>query len=67
MLFKYFDPNIKEEVDPKKIKDEQIYTKTSQTQKIIKFVSLKQKSHKETTGSSIIDLDTPVFVKSTHN
>ncbi len=41
MLFKYFDPNIKEEKDAKKIKDDQIYSKTSQTQKIIKFVSLK--------------------------
>jgi hypothetical protein len=47
LMFKYFDPNIKEESDVKKIKDEQIFAKTSQTQKIIKFVSLKQKSIKE--------------------
>jgi hypothetical protein len=61
-LFKYFDPNIREERDPKKIKDEQIFTKTSQTQKIIKFVSLKQKSAKESSGVTILDTDTPVFV-----
>lgn len=48
LLFRYFDPSIKEEKEVKKIKDEQIFTKTSQTQKIIKFVSLKQKSVKET-------------------
>jgi hypothetical protein len=47
LMFKYFDPNIKEESDVKKIKDEQIFAKTSQTQKMIKFVSLKQKSIKE--------------------
>lgn len=48
LLFKFFDPNIKEEKDVKKIKDEQIFGKTSQTQKIMKFKSLKQKSLKET-------------------
>lgn len=31
MLFKFYDPTIKEEKDPKKIKDEQIFAKTSQT------------------------------------
>ena len=67
LLFKFVDPNIKEERDPKKIKDEQIFTKTSQTQKIIKFVSLKQKALKEATGKQILDTDIPVFVGSTHN
>jgi hypothetical protein len=67
LLFKFFDPSIKEERDAKKIKDEQIYTKTSQTQKIIKFVSLKQKSSKEASGKQILDTDTPVFVAAGHN
>jgi hypothetical protein len=67
LLFKFFDPSIKEERDAKKIKDEQIYTKTSQTQKIIKFVSLKQKSSKEASGKQILDTDTPVFVAAGYN
>ena len=67
LLFKYYDPNIKEERDVKKIKDEQIFTKTSQTQKIIKFVSLKHKTLKETTGAQVLDTDTPVFVGSIYN
>jgi hypothetical protein len=66
LLFRYFDPSIKEEKDVKKIKDEQIFTKTSQTQKIIKFVSLKQKSVKETSSNHQMETDTPVFVSS-HN
>ena len=66
-MFKYFDPNIREERDPKKIKDEQIFAKTSQTQKIIKFVSLKQKSIKETSAATILDTDTPVFVGTPFN
>lgn len=66
LLFKYYDPAIKEEKDVKKIKDEQIFTKTSQTQKIIKFTSLKQKARKETSAQNPMDTDTPVFVTS-HN
>ena len=31
LMFKYYDPAIKEEKDVKKIKDEKIFTKTSQT------------------------------------
>ena len=61
LLFKYYDPAIKEEKDVKKIKDEQIFTK--KTSQIIKFTSLKQKARKET---SAMDTDTPVFVTS-HN
>ena len=67
LSFRYVDPNIKEERDPKKIKDEQIFTKTTQTQKIIKFVSLKKKSLKEESGKKILEIDTPVFVGSIHN
>lgn len=66
LMFKYYDPAIKEEKDVKKIKDEQIFTKTSQTQKIIKFTSIKQKAAKETSLLSPMDTDTPVFVTS-HN
>jgi hypothetical protein len=67
LLFKFFDPNIKEESDVKKIKDEQIFAKTSQTQKIINFVSLKQKSMKEASAVTIIDTDTAVFVGASYN
>ena len=67
LLFKFYDPNLKEEKDPKKIKDEQIFAKTSQTQKIIKFTSLKQKSIKETSVNHTLDADTPVFVGPPHN
>jgi len=31
LLFKYYDPALKEEKEVKKIKDEQIFAKTSQT------------------------------------
>ena len=31
LLFKFYDATVKEEKDPKKIKDEQIFPKTSQT------------------------------------
>ena len=64
LMFKYYDPSIKEEKDVKKIKDEQIFSKTSQTQKIMKFTSLKQKSAKETSPTNPMDTDTPVFVTS---
>ena len=67
LVFKFFDPSIKEERDVKKIKDEQIFAKTSQTQKIIKFVSLKQKSIKEASAVTILDTDTAVFVGSSFN
>lgn len=50
---------MKEEKDPKKIKDDQIFPKISQTQKIKKFTSLKTKLSKEQ-----LDTDTPVYVMS---
>ena len=31
LLFKFYDTSVKEEKEPKKIKDEQIFPKTSQT------------------------------------
>ena len=31
LLFKFYDSSIKEEIEPKKIKDEQIFPKISQT------------------------------------
>jgi len=31
ILFKFYDPNIKEEKDPKKIKDDQIFAKSTLT------------------------------------
>ena len=43
-LFKFYDANIKEEKEVKKIKDDQIYAKAQVTQKIVKFPSVKQKS-----------------------
>lgn len=52
---------MKEEKDPKKIKDEQIFPKSSQTQKIKKFTSLKQKIAKEALS---LEIDTPVYVMS---
>lgn len=41
LVFKYYDPTVKEEKDQKKIKDDQIFPKTAQTQKVKKFTSLK--------------------------
>ena len=67
MLFKFFDPALKEEKDVKKIKDDQIFAKTTTTQKIIKFTSLKQKSIKETSASHSLEVDTPVFVGPPHS
>lgn len=61
LLFKYYDSSVKEEKDPKKIKDEQIFPKSSQTQKIKKFTSLKQKIAKEALS---LEIDTPVYVMS---
>jgi len=61
LLFKYFDSTVKEEKDPKKIKDEQIFPKASSTQKIKKFTSLKGKIAKE---AFHLEIDTPVFVQS---
>eukprot|EP00347_Sterkiella_histriomuscorum_P014554 403360432 len=61
LLFKYFDATVKEEKDEKKIKDELIFPKSSQTQKIKKFTSLKQKILKE---ASSMETDTPVYVMS---
>ena len=52
---------MKEEKDEKKIKDDQIFPKTSQTQKIKKFTSLKQKIAKEANN---LEIDTPVYVNS---
>jgi hypothetical protein len=64
LLFKFYDPNIKEEKDPKKIKDDQIFAKSSLTQKIIKFNGSKLKNLKDT--NTILEIDTAVFVGS-HN
>ena len=64
LLFKFYDPNIKEEKDPKKIKDDQIFAKSSLTQKIIKFTGSKLKNLKDT--NSILETDTAVFIGS-HN
>jgi hypothetical protein len=64
LLFKFYDPNIKEEKDPKKIKDDQIFAKSSLTQKIIKFNGSKLKNLKDT--NIILETDTAVFVGS-HN
>lgn len=61
MLFKFYDASVKEEKDTKKIKDEQIFPKSSQFQKIKKFTSLKQKVLKE---SLHLEIDTPVYVNS---
>lgn len=61
LLFKYYDQSVKEEKDEKKIKDEHIFPKSSQTQKVKKFTSLKQKISKE---SSALEMDTPVYVLS---
>jgi hypothetical protein len=61
LLFKYFDVSVKEEKEPKKIKDEQIFPKTSQTQKIKKFTSLRQRVKKESLN---LEIDTPVYVMS---
>ncbi len=59
LLFKFFDASVKEEKDPKKIKDEQIFPKSSSTLKVKKFVSLKQKIAKEALN---LEIDTPVYV-----
>lgn len=59
LLFKFYDASVKEEKDPKKIKDEQIFPKVASTQKLKKFQSLKQKIAKEALN---LDLDTPVYV-----
>ena len=61
LLFKFYDPSVKEEKEPKKIKDEQIFPKISQFQKIKKFTSLKHKMQKE---QYHLELDTPVYVNS---
>ena len=60
-MFKYYDSSVKEEKDEKKIKDEHIFPKSSQTQKIKKFTSLKQKISKEAMN---LEVDTPVYVMS---
>jgi hypothetical protein len=52
---------VKEEKEAKKIKDENIFPKISQFQKIKKFTSLKNKIKKEMYH---LDLDTPVYVNS---
>jgi hypothetical protein len=59
LLFKYYDQSVREEKDEKKIKDDSIFPKTSTTQKIKKFSSLKQKIAKE---ANALELDTPVYV-----
>lgn len=61
LLFKFYDASVKEEKDAKKIKDEQIFPKSTSTQKVKKFVSLKQKITKE---ALVLDIDTPVYVNS---
>lgn len=59
LLFKYYDSSVKEEKEAKKIKEEQIFPKSTSTQKIKKFTSLKQKIAKEALN---LEIDTPVFV-----
>ena len=59
MLFKFYDITAKEEVDIKRIKDELIFPKIDQTQKIKKYASLKQKIAKEHLH---LEIDTPVYV-----
>jgi hypothetical protein len=59
LLFKFYDASVKEEKDSKKIKDEQIFPKSSQFQKIKKFTSLKHKVQKEMFH---LEIDTPVYV-----
>lgn len=61
LLFKYYDQSVKEEKDEKKIKNESIFPKTSSTQRVKKFSSLKQKIAKE---ASSLETDTPVYVTS---
>mmetsp|Transcript_8327 Transcript_8327/g.7718 ORF Transcript_8327/g.7718 Transcript_8327/m.7718 type:complete len:84 (-) Transcript_8327:872-1123(-) len=61
LLFKFYDQTVKEEKEAKKIKDEQIFPKLHQFQKIKKFTSLKQKVSKE---MYFLELDTPVYVNS---
>lgn len=61
LLFKFYDPSVKEEKDTKKIKDESIFPKTSQLQKVKKFTSLKKKVQKEMFN---LEIDTPVYVNS---
>ena len=61
LLFKFYDASVKEEKEAKKIKDEQIFPKVASTQKLKKFVSLKQKIAKE---ALTLDIDTPVYVNS---
>jgi hypothetical protein len=51
---------VKEEKEPKKIKDEQIFPKTSQTQKIKKFSTPNQK----TKLGAALEIETPVYVNS---